>query len=171
MALPLLHRTDRVHGIEARIDDLGEQATKLLGREEAALAKLEDLRSASREPKGRLRGARISRGLRRGERLVEQLRSNREELVERELRSIMLALEKQSRRTRDRLDRELERLAPVQGDWERLRATFDTLETALASPAIEQLAGQWRGTLAIPEFPVREGEGYVRPFPARVLLF
>ena len=61
MALPLLHRTDRVHGIEARIDDLGEQATKLLGREEAALAKLEDLRSASREPKGRLRGARLGK--------------------------------------------------------------------------------------------------------------
>jgi hypothetical protein len=41
----------------------------------------------------------------------------------------------------------------------------------MAMPAVEGLAGQWRGRLNIPEFPVREREEYIRPFPEGALLF
>jgi hypothetical protein len=83
----------------------------------------------------------------------------------------MIALQEQARRTRDRLDRELDRLAPVEEEWERLRTTFDTLEVAVQTPALESLADHWHGVLEIPEFPVREHEGYAKPFPEQVLLF
>ncbi len=157
--------------IEARIDRLDELASDLLEREQAALAEVEEVRRARGQAGGRLRTARLGRRLRRAQRRAEQLRTRREGLVDGELRSIMLALERQSRRTRDRLDRELERLAPLQQEWERLRSAFDALESTMAAPALEELAAHWRGALEIPEFPVSEHEGYARPFPQRALLF
>jgi hypothetical protein len=177
-----LHRKHQIDRIQSRIDRLGGQAAELLAREEAALTKVHDLRETETETEtgadgaaparaGRLRSVRRSRALRRAERAAEELRTKRESMVEGELLMIMLALEKQSRRTRERLDEELERLAPIEEEWERLRSTFDALETAVTTPALEALAGQWRGELQIPEFPVREREGYPRPFPARALLF
>jgi chromosome segregation ATPase len=173
-----LHRKHQIDRIQSRIDRLGGQAAELLTREEAALTKVHDLREAETGANGaaparagRLRSVRRNRALRRAERAAEELRTKRESMVEGELLMIMLALEKQSRRTRERLDEELERLAPIEEEWERLRSTFDALETAVTTPALEALAGQWRGELQIPEFPVREREGYPRPFPARALLF
>lgn len=178
-----LSRKHQIERIQSRIERLGGQAAELLAREEAALTKVEDLRQETEtgsggetplptgKPAGRLRSVRRNRALRRAERAAEELKSRRQSLVEEELRTIMLALEKQSRRTRERLDEELERLAPVEEEWERLRSTFGTLETAVNAPALEPLAGQWRGELEIPEFPVQEREGYPRPFPARTLLF
>lgn len=180
-----LHRKHQIDRIQSRIERLGGQAAELLAREEAALTKVQDLRQETETgadgeatltpvpapPAGRLRWARRNRALRRAERAAEELRAKRESLVEGELLTIMLALEKQSRRTRERLDEELERLAPVEQEWERLRSTFDALETAVTTPALEELAGQWRGELQIPEFPVTEREGYPRPFPAHTLLF
>jgi hypothetical protein len=167
-----LHRKHQIDRIQSRIDRLGGQAAELLTREEAALTKVEDLRRAAEEaPAGRLRSARRNRALRRAGQAAEELKAKRECLVEEELRTIMLALEKQSRRTRERLDEELERLVPVEEEWEQLRSTFGALETAVTTPALEQLAGQWRGELRIPEFPVREREGYPRPFPPQTLLF
>jgi chromosome segregation ATPase len=155
-------RGDRIDRIEDRIVRLGERATKLLRREHAVKRTIEDLRGAT--------GARARRQA-RAERSLGRLRAEREELVETELHVITLALEQQSRRTRDRLDRELERLAPVQAEWERLRGAFETLGATVATPAFEDLAGQWRGGLSVPEFPVREPEGYTRPFPEQALLF
>lgn len=165
------HRKHQIDRIQGRIDRLGRRAEALLAREQAERAKVEDLRSELETPAGRLRSARRGRAVRRAEQMVEELHKRREGLVDEELRVIMLALERQSRRTRERLDQELERLAPVEAEWERLRTTFDSLEVAVATPALEPLAGQWGGELAIPEFPVQEREGYARPFPARALLF
>ena len=69
------------------------------------------------------------------------------------------------------LDQQLERLAPLEGEWERLRSAFGSIEAAVAAPALEQVECQWRGALEIPEFPVRENSGYDKPFPHRALLF
>jgi hypothetical protein len=181
-ALPL-HRKHEIDRIQIRIERLGDRAAELLAREEAALTKVRDLRQTKEQsegdeqaqethaPVGWLRSARRNRALRLAEHTLDELRSQRERMVDEELRVIMLSLEKQSRRTRERLDQELERLAPVEAEWELLRSTFDALEVAVAAPALEPLAGQWSGELAIPEFPVKEREGYPRPFPARALLF
>jgi hypothetical protein len=165
-----LQRHDDIHRIEVRIDALGERARDLLLDEQQALAKLDELQGRE-APHGRVRRVRHARAIRRAERRVQQLRSTRELLVGKELDAIMFALERQSRRTRERLDRELDRLAPVEAEWERLRCAFDLLEVAVATPAIEHLAGQWSGMLEIPEFPVREQEGYAKPFPQGALLF
>ncbi len=83
----------------------------------------------------------------------------------------MLTLEEQSRRTRGRLDRELARLDPVHAEWDRLAEAFASVEAAIGTPAVAELAGQWRGALEIPGFPVHELEGYLRPFPHGALLF
>lgn len=87
------------------------------------------------------------------------------------MRSIMFALHHESRHARDALDRELERLVPVQERWERLRGAFVTLEETLGGPAFASLADHWRGQLEIPEFPVAERGAYVKPFPEHALLF
>lgn len=164
-------RRDRIRLIEREIASFQERATDLLRREETASAKLRDLEARSASPAGRLRTARMARALERARRRHAQRREQREAFVEQGLRAIMLTLEEQSRRTRERLDRELERLIPVQEEWERLGSAFDALQAAVATPAVEALAGQWRGTLEIPEFPVHEREGYLRPFPHGALLF
>jgi chromosome segregation ATPase len=168
-----LHRRTPIERIENRIDKLGRRASELLEQEQAALAKVEELGERAQAPSGRLSAARCARALRRAAKTAEQLRTRREWHVEEELRTIMIALERQSRRTRERLDQELERLAPIEAEWERLRSAFDALDKMVSAPALEQLelAGQWRGELEIPEFPVREREGYPKPFPARALLF
>jgi hypothetical protein len=171
-----LHRRHEIDRIQARIDRLGNRAAELLSREEAKLVKVRDLRrqqdDRDSEPQaGRLRWARRNRALRRAEESLEELRARRERMADEELRVIMLALEKQARKTRERLDEELERLAPVEAEWERLRCTFGALETTVAAPALEPVAAQWGGELAIPEFPVQEREGYARPFPPQALLF
>jgi DNA repair exonuclease SbcCD ATPase subunit len=162
-------RSQPMNKIENRIERLGDSAAKLLEQEEAVAADLATWRDAS--PSGRLRASRHRRSVARAEAKLERLKTQRTNLVEQELCEIMLALEKQSRRTRDRLDAELERLEPVQAEWERLRSAFAVLGRAVTAPAIEQLAGQWTGDLEIPEFPVRERDGYTRPFPARALTF
>jgi hypothetical protein len=166
-----LHRKNDIDRIQSRIERLGGQAAELLAREEAAAAKVEDLRQAAQAPAGRIRSKRRERARRRAELTAEELRGKREWFVEEELRTIMLALERQSRRTRERLDEELERLAPLEAEWERLRSAFEALETTVVTPALEPVAGQWRGEFQIPEFPVRESEGYPKPFPPRALLF
>jgi hypothetical protein len=170
MAL-LHHRRDRIDRIERRIGRLGKQSAKLLQREQELLSTLEDSQRSAEQPTRRLRQARATRALTRTERQLVDLRAKRGQLAEAEIRTIMLALQGESQRTRERLDRALERLSPVQLEWERLRATFDTLEAAVAMPALEQLAGQWQGMLEIPEFPIREREGYARPFPQRAVVF
>jgi DNA repair exonuclease SbcCD ATPase subunit len=155
--------------IEARIDRLNGTAAELLEHEQAVAVELEDRRQT--EPTGRLTAARHRRAVNKAEAKLERLKTEREQLVERELNGIMVALELQARRTRERLDEELERLVPVQEEWDRLRGTFGALEHTVATPAIEQLAGQWTGDLQIPEFPVQEREGYARPFPTGALVF
>jgi DNA repair exonuclease SbcCD ATPase subunit len=162
-------RKQRIDKIEARIDRLNDTAAELLEREQATAIKLEDYRRS--EPTGRLSATRHRRALTKAEAKLERLKTERAQLIERELNGIMVELELQARRTRERLDEELERLVPVQEEWERLRGTFSTLEHAVATPAIEKLAGQWSSGLQIPEFPVQEREGYARPFPAGALLF
>lgn len=159
----------QIEKIEARIGRLNATAAELLEREQATAAHLEDHRQTT--PTGRLKAARHRRALSKAETKLERLKTEREQLVERELNAIMVALELQARKTRDRLDEELERLVPVQEEWEQLRETFGALENTVATPAIGQLAGQWTGQLQIPEFPVEEREGYARPFPTGTLLF
>jgi chromosome segregation ATPase len=164
-------RSDHIARIEREIEEFREQATNLLRREHAAHVRLGRLNAAAREPHGRLRASRNARALRRAHRRLQELSDRREAFVEQGLRAIMLTLAEQSQRTRDRLDRELERLSPVQSEWERLRGAFSALEAAVATPAVEELAGQWRGRLEIPDFPVEEREGYLKPFPHGALLF
>src|SRR5437764_7086167 len=151
-----IRRRDRIERIENEISRLGELASELLEREEVARTRLGDLRHDAGKPVRRVRRARLSRAIGRAERHAEKLRGRREGLVEGDLRTIMLALEKESRRTRERLDQQLERLAPLEGEWERLRSAFGSIEAAVAAPALEQVECQWRGALEIPEFPVRE---------------
>jgi chromosome segregation ATPase len=147
----------RIERIEGRIARLGGRAEKLLDRERG----LEERLAAQRSP----------RAGRRAERKLESLRADRGRMVEAEVRSIMLALKEESGRTRERLDRELERLVPLEREWERLRALFDALEQTIATPAVGALATQWQGGLEIPDFPVSERTGYVKPFPPKAILF
>jgi chromosome segregation ATPase len=161
--------SDRIDRIEREIREFQERATELLRRERAAQARVQQLKADERD--GRMRSALHARALRRAQERAWALSGQREAFVEQGLRAIVLTLDEQARRTRDRLDRELERLLPVQEDWERLRSAFDALEAAVATPAVEELAGQWRGKLEIPEFPVPEREGYLKPFPHGALLF
>jgi len=170
MAL-LRHRRDRIARIDHKINRLRARATKLLAREEALQSRIEELRQAEEQSMGRLRAARVTRTARRADGRLERLQSERRELVERELDRIMGALDAQSRRTRTRLDRELERLVPVEEEWERLRATFDALGNVVSTPAIEQSAGALGDVLQIPEFPIQEREGYVKPFPRGAMVF
>lgn len=166
-------RSDRIARIEREIAGFQERATELLRRELAAQARVRELEHAvaAGETTGRIRAARRTRALERARDRARRCADAREAFVEQTLRAIMLTLEEQAQRTRERLDRELERLAPVEEEWEHLRGAFEALEAAVAIPAVESLAGQWRGALEIPEFPVQELEGYLKPFPRGALLF
>lgn len=163
--------TGRTSRIERQIDYFRERSTDLLRREQAAATALEQRRSAASQPAGRLRRRLRARAAGRAEQRLRRRGEEREAYVEQELRAIMLTLEEQARRTRRHLDRELERLVPVQAEWERLGEAFTALQAAVATPAVESLAGQWNGRLEIPEFPVHEREGYLKPFPHGALLF
>ncbi len=167
-----MRRRDRIDRIEREIADFQTRATELLRRERSAAALVHDLEArAQAHAARRLRAVHTNRALAKARRLAQEATDRREAYVEQQLRAIMLTLEEQARRTRERLDHELERLLPVQNDWERLRAAFGAVEAAIATPAVEELAGQWRGALDIPEFPVQEREGYLKPFPHGALLF
>lgn len=167
MAL-LRNRRDRIDRIAIRVTRLRDRAADLLAREQALRGTLE---GATDHPRRRLGAARTTRWANRARGRLDRLAEERAEFVQEELRSIMVALEEQSRRTRERLDQELGRLAPVQEEWERLRSIFDALESAVGTPAFEPLAGHLDGTLRIPEFPVREREGYCKPFPQGAVVF
>ena len=167
----LHHRPRSIDRISDRVERLGERAANVLAREEHMIARLEELRSTERQPTGRLRCARRARAIKRATRSLERLRAKRAAFVQKEIHSIMSALQEQSRRTRERLDRELDRLLPIEAEWERLRSTFDALEAVVRQPAVEALAGQWKGVLSIPDFPVHEREGYAKPFPQQALMF
>jgi len=164
-------RRKGIERIERRIAQLRERAAALLALEEAAEERLGALREQAQQPAGRIRAARRTRAALRAERRLAAVREERAQLVEDEVRAIMLSLREESSRTRGRLDRELERMAPLQREWERLRAMFDALESALETPALSELAGQWHGALQIPDFPVTEEQGYIKPFPPRAILF
>lgn len=155
-----MRRRNGIERIQRRVARLGERAAKLHAREQEAAERLGATRAAGHE-----------RRAGRAQRRLERLGQERERLAEREIRAIMLLLREQSGRTRERLDRELERLTPLQEEWERLRAVFDSLDETIAGPALEPLAGQWRGELEIPDFPVQEHQGYVKPFPSCAILF
>jgi hypothetical protein len=170
MAL-LLHRRDHIDRIDRRIGRLRDRAAKLLEREQQARSRADELEAAAQQPVGRIRRSRRSRRLRRRQVRAERLRARREQLVQDEIREVLLALQDQSQRTRLRLDQELSRLEPVQAEWERIREVFDSLEAAVATPAVEQPASQWAGQFQIPDFPVREQDGYPRPFPQRAMVF
>jgi chromosome segregation ATPase len=150
-------RGRRVDRIERRITRLGKRADTLLAREH----RLEE----------RLAKGGRTRSQRRTERRIERLRAERAQLAVAEVRAIMLALRTESSRTRERLDRELARLTPLEQEWERLREMFDALERAIARPALDELTEQWQGGLEIPDFPVIEQTGYIKPFPPKAILF
>lgn len=166
-----MDRRDRLRRIERRIAMLGERATEVLAREEEAQSAIGELRNAMTAPGARVRTAWRHRKLCAAERRLERLREERAELVEAELRAIMLSLRQTAGQTRERLDRELERIAPLEQEWERLRGLFASLEDTLSTPALSELADQWQGELEIPAFPVVEKEGYIKPFPPRAILF
>jgi|GEM_PF-3124046 len=170
MAL-LLPRSDQIDRIEGRIEKLRDRAAKLLEREQHAGERVRELRAVIDGSPGRLRRVRCGRALKRWEARRVRVGKRREALVADEVRSIMLALQDQSQRTRLRLDRELTRLEPIQAEWERMRDAFGTLAAAVSTPGVEELAAQWCGELEIPEFPVAEHEGYKKPFPARAMVF
>jgi len=164
-----MRRRNGIERIERKIARLSERASRLLEREEQTEARLGELRNAA--PAGRLHAARRDRALGRAERRLANLRGERTQLVEVEIRAIMLSLRDESSRTRERLDRQLERMAPLEHEWERLRSMFDALEEAIDTPAVTDLARQWKGALEIPDFPVSEEQGYIKPFPPRAILF
>jgi DNA repair exonuclease SbcCD ATPase subunit len=162
-------RRNGIERIERRIARLRERAAEQLEHEQRTEARLEELRGAASA--GRLRTARRARALARAQRRLETLRAERTQLVANEVRAIMLSLRDQSSRTRERLDRQLERMAPLEREWERLRSMFGTLEETLGTPALDGLAVHFQGALEIPEFPVTEQQGYVKPFPPKAILF
>jgi hypothetical protein len=164
-------RRTRIDRIELRIQHLDRQASRLLERERLAVQDVQHAQQASADAPGRIRAMRARRRLRRRRAHLERLRARRRELIDDQMRSIMFALQHESRQARDELDRELERLVPVQERWERLRGAFGALEETIGRPAFATLADQWRGQLEIPEFPVAERGGYVKPFPEHALLF
>lgn len=155
-----LGRRNGIERIQHRVLRLGERAAGLHEREQRAAERLAAHREAGH-----------ARRTARSQRRLERLRAERERLAEREIRAILLLLREQSGRTRQRLDRELERLTPLQEEWERLRGIFSSLDETIAAPALEPLAAQWRGDLEIPDFPVHENQGYVKPFPSCAILF
>lgn len=164
-------RRRRIGRIEGRISSLRDRAADLLEREQADERRLSELRDIAPQPAGRLRSARRARALRRTQRRRERLHAQRTELVEREIRAILLGLQQASTCTRERLDRELERLTPLEREWESLRCAFDLLEETIETPALCPLARRWQGELEIPEFPVTEHQGYIKPFPPQAILF
>ena len=163
--------TKAIDGIESRIHRLNRRASDLLEREHGATQEVIVRERALGEAGGRVRRARRRRALRRSQERLERLAARRRELIDDQIRSIMFALQHESQRTRDELDRELERLAPVQERWERLRSTFDALEGTIRGPAFVALAEHWQGQLEIPEFPVAQHSEYTKPFPRHALLF
>lgn len=170
-ALSVLHRRSRIVQIEHRIARLDEQATRLLDRERETSERVMALQEALGKTVSRIRIRRIERALRRREERLTGLRERRQQLVQEQIRTIMFALQEEAQRTRDELDRQLDRLVPVHERWERLRGTFDALESTIGRPAFASLAGQWQGQLEIPEFPVAQQSGYAKPFPQQALLF
>ncbi len=170
--MPTLPRhRDPIARIDVRIERLGERAGRLLEREQELEGRIAEWRAAAERPGGRLVRRRRERALGRTQSRLEAVRGERTELVEAEIRTIMRSLQEQSQRTRLRLDRELGRLEPVEAQWEQMRRTFGSLEALAATPAVNQLAGDWCVDLGIPEFPVREREGYEKPFPQGALVF
>lgn len=167
----MAHRRSQMGRIDRRIRRLEMRATDLLAGERQAAEEVRGLQEELNELDGSIRAMRMRRHLRRRQIQVERLRSRRRGLVDGQVRVIMLALQGESRRARDELDRELARLVPVQEHWERLRATFDSLEEAMADPAFAPAADHWRGQLEIPEFPVSQPDGYTKPFPQQALVF
>jgi chromosome segregation ATPase len=167
----VLRRRTRIVQIEHRITRLDQQAARLLERERQTADEVVRLRAAHDETASGLRVRRTRRALRRQESRLAKLGAQRQELVRDQIRWIMFALKGQAQRTRDELDRQLDRLAPVQEQWERLRATFDVLESTISGPAFTSLAEQLRGQLDIPEFPLAQQSGYAKPFPQHALLF
>jgi len=167
----ILHRTDPIARVGTRIERLREEATTLLEREREMQASVEAMRDAAGEQGGFVRRKRRRRALARAERKLEELRTNRINMSDAELRAIMLELQLHSHNTRERLDEALERLAPLEAEWDRLRSTFDALAATITLPALEPVAGQVPGELEIPEFPVRRSEDYAKPFPEQAVVF
>jgi hypothetical protein len=168
----VLHlRRSRIDDIERRIEKLDQNASRLLEQERTTSVQVLALRRDLDEVGPRLRAFRVRKALRRRERVLARLQSRRRDLVHDQIREIMFALQQQAQRTRDELDRQLDRLAPIQDEWERLRGTFGALESAIQGPALASLAEQWQGPLEIPEFPLAQRDGYAKPFPQHALLF
>ena len=167
----MLSRRTRIVQIEHRITRLDQQADRLLRRERQLAERVSELSDSLNEVGPRLRAGRTRRALQRHEARLARLQAKRRELVQVQIRWILFALQDQAQSTRDELDRQLDRLAPVQERWERLRATFDTLESTISGPAFASLADQWQGQLEIPEFPLAQHAGYAKPFPQRALIF
>ncbi len=167
----MLSRRTRIVKIERRIARLGQQAARLLERERQTAEEVSVLRQSLNEIGPRLRARRTRRALARQEALLRRLEAQRRQLVHDQIRWILFALQAQAQHTRDELDRQLDRLVPVQEQWERLRATFHALESTISAPAFTSLAEHWRGQLEIPEFPLAEVAGYAKPFPKQALIF
>ena len=143
----------------------------MLEREREATERAASLRRSLEHAGPGLRTRRASRALRHQEESLARLTEQRRALVHDQIRWILFALQEQAQRTRNELDRQLDRLVPVHEEWERLRGTFDTLETTIRGPAFASLADQWQGQLEIPEFPLAQRDGYAKPFPQHALLF
>lgn len=151
--------------VRDRIDALARGARALHESEVAARAKLTRLAETEpRSPLGRWRLARAQERVRR----VEERRAR---AVVGEFSQIIRVLSAESERTRLELDDALERLVPLERRWTEIELTFRALDEAIAAPELEAFVGAFRGALEVPEFPVREEAGYVKPFPARAFVF
>jgi chromosome segregation ATPase len=170
-AKAVLSRRTRIVQIEHRIARLDREAAGLLQRERQAAEEVAVLRGSLDEIGPRIRALRTRRALGRQQARLGRLTAQRRELVHAQIRWILFALQEQAQHTRNELDRQLDRLAPVQERWERLRTTFDALESTISGPAFASLADHWQGQLEIPEFPLAQDAGYAKPFPQQALIF
>lgn len=159
----------RLDRIQTRIARLSDRARALQERERDARAAAERLGDGAQDPPRRsvLDRHRLGRAQRR----LETTSERRRQLVEAEFTAIMRDLAAEAERTRTELDRALAGLAPLAARWEEIERTFGVLDEACAGPELVSFVGSWRGALDVPEFPVREAEGYVKPFPARAFVF
>lgn len=161
----------RLDRIQARIARLSDRARALQERERQARAVAAGLGDGGGDGESSARGLLDRHRLARAERRLAATGERRRQLVEEEFTAIMRDLAAEAERTRAELDRALAGLAPLAAHWEEIERTFGVLDEACAAPELVSFVGSWRGALDVPEFPVREAEGYVKPFPARAFVF
>jgi hypothetical protein len=163
MKFPTTTRSSKLDRVQSRIKRLAQRARQLEEREQAARAEVGRLQ----ERKGFIAARRLARA----QRIATETSEARHALVTEEFTAIMRLLHDESKRTRAALDRALAPLTALALDWGQIERTFELLDEATGTPELACYVSEYRGRLAVPEFPVREATGYVTPFPSDAFVF